>query len=335
MTISVHVGFDSLGYRSGTPFFIERPSEQPGLLEVVPKGTRPVAFINHYHVDEQVRCAFCDTHRPHNKGVTVEMADGSIALCGNQCAEHFFGHDVAKHLFANLRVKIDRERKRRLIAQTFVGLEAVGVTLTEQVVEAERWGRRLITAVRDALSGPIVTGIVSGEVAGVHGRFLSLAPHYSHPLSQKIEGILRHLERVKLQSEDMSDDVLQKAVDSRQRLIRWIEDLAGFLVEMRRFMDPENLRRLVEYVESRHSARVLSFKNPVTGPQLQVTCVGAETERFPLQPIPAFDREAALSLLNGGDVDVGRQSQYLVGRRRRSVARRKLDAQPLSHRTTR
>ena len=67
-------------------FIVSRPDEQSNLTPEIPKGEIPTHYINRYHADHDVSCAFCDKHTLHRKGFTAEMADGRIALCGRDCA---------------------------------------------------------------------------------------------------------------------------------------------------------------------------------------------------------------------------------------------------------
>lgn len=101
----------SVGYR------ISDPEAQDGLTPTIPRGEVPTEYINHYKTRKKVRCAFCDKHQLHNRGFTVRMEDGRIALCGRDCGILFFGEDVAKKLERILIRKEKKSIEEDLIAQ--------------------------------------------------------------------------------------------------------------------------------------------------------------------------------------------------------------------------
>lgn len=116
---------------------ISKPDLQPGLTEVIPPGEKPSHYLNRYHAEYKVRCAFCDSHMPHNRGFTVQMADGRIALCGKNCAEEYFGKEVADNHEQELDKQIRRASKRLIIQRTLDGIPTAMQLIPEELVEME------------------------------------------------------------------------------------------------------------------------------------------------------------------------------------------------------
>lgn len=96
------------------PYQIAEPQSQLGLTEVIEAGEIPVRYLNRYHTDHDVRCAFCDNHTHHRRGFTAIMKDGRTALCGIDCGRKYFGDEVAKN-FERALQKTEDEAKRDAI----------------------------------------------------------------------------------------------------------------------------------------------------------------------------------------------------------------------------
>lgn len=117
---------------------ISRPDLQGGLTEVIEKGAAPVAYVNEYHAETEVSCAFCAKHTPHRHGFTVVMKDGRTALCGRDCARDFFGVAMAKTLAKGL------ELKKRMVATSFAmqklqaHIPSVLAELSDDLIRYER-----------------------------------------------------------------------------------------------------------------------------------------------------------------------------------------------------
>ena len=98
------------------PYQVTDPQSQAGLTEVIEAGQIPVRYINKYHTNHDVRCAFCDKHTPHRRGFTAIMKDGRIALCGIDCGRHYFGEEVARN-FEKALQKTEEEADRDAILE--------------------------------------------------------------------------------------------------------------------------------------------------------------------------------------------------------------------------
>jgi hypothetical protein len=99
---------------SAGKFSVARPEDQLGLTIEMEAGAIPEKYLNRYHTDHDVTCAFCPSHTPHRRGFTVEMKDGRIGLCGIDCAKKYFGTDVAKG-FEDILNKTEYEVQRDAI----------------------------------------------------------------------------------------------------------------------------------------------------------------------------------------------------------------------------
>ncbi|WP_313349802.1 hypothetical protein [Paracoccus sp. (in: a-proteobacteria)] len=297
MAISFHVGFEGVDFRPGPgKLYITDPLTQTNLLPIVAKGTKPVSYLNYYDVDEMVRCAFCNTHQHHSKGFTVEMADGSIALCGRNCAEEFFGRDVAKELLANLTQRINRERRSATIAATFAGVPELRARISDDVVEAERIGLGLIAAITAAFPKKALARLCADDVFGVSGRFLSL--HRSQPLAAHLRELLEQMKLAVQRDGEMSDIVLKRAIEARKTVFQLSEQLADFITAMSDFMDLENLWNLVQFhATDPAKGTAMSFKKPISGVELHISREDAAPNRFRLIVPPTFDRAEVIGLL--------------------------------------
>lgn len=102
-------------------FVVAQPDLQVGLSTEIDRGVRPTEFLNRYHAEYDVRCAFCAGHTPHRRGFTVRLEDGRIALCGIDCASEFFGEEVASRFESDLQTQIKRQTQRKILANTVDG----------------------------------------------------------------------------------------------------------------------------------------------------------------------------------------------------------------------
>jgi hypothetical protein len=128
-----------------TGFIISAPDLQAGLSAEIERGVRPQEFLNRYHADYEVRCAFCVGHTPHRKGFTVRLKDGRKALCGFLCAQEFFGKEVAFQFEKELERQIDYENMQSVLARTVDGAPEALKLLRQEWVGIEK---SYISAVR-------------------------------------------------------------------------------------------------------------------------------------------------------------------------------------------
>lgn len=309
MTVTIHAGFDSKDFsRRPGKLVIDNPEAQEGLVSVVARGTKPVTYLNCYDVAEQVHCAFCDTHQHHNRGFTVGLEDGTIALCGNKCAERFFGKAVAKALRVDLEKRQDQQKQRAMLARTFAGIGEVKACLGAGVAEKESLGLSLICVLMRILPEHALTKLRAGHIPGVDATFLTMWK--PAPLVEKIQGVIRHMEGAMQREEELSEVVLKKAMDARLRMIGWLEELNGFFTEMTRFMEAESLWYLAEFHASLpHDGSAISLKRPTHGVELHIFVPGEGISRYKVDKAGAFDGSRLLAILRGQGVDEESQSQ--------------------------
>ncbi|NPD15759.1 hypothetical protein HOY34_11150 [Xinfangfangia sp. D13-10-4-6] len=296
MTVTIHVGFDAKDFsqKSGK-LFIADPAVQEGLVPVVAKGTKPVTYLNSYNVADQVHCAFCDSHQRHNRGFTVGLEDGSIALCGNKCAEGFFGADTARALRADLERRQDREKQRETIARTFAGIPEVRAQITQVLVDREARSLDLTLVLALILDERAQTRIRAGDVPGVNGRLLTLWT--ASPRVPRLQAMLRHMENA--MGLGLSDTILKRAIDTRARLIRLIEELSDYFAEMDHFMQAENLWHLAEFHRSLPAdGASISFKAKGEAAELHIFQPGEGIARYRITKPLAFDGAGLIAMLS-------------------------------------
>ena len=90
------------GFGPSRPFRIDDPLSQQ-LVERVEPGTIPIRYVNGYHVKRLLPCAFCTAHTQHRRGVTAQLDDGRLALCGHCCAKKLFGEEFHAKLLTDLK----------------------------------------------------------------------------------------------------------------------------------------------------------------------------------------------------------------------------------------
>lgn len=136
---SVRKGYSGvLEINDSSGLVISRPELQDGLTKEVEAGSAPVSYINEYHAEFEVDCAFCAKHTPHRHGYTVEMEDGRIALCGNHCASKFFGAEQAHKLSIELGKRMESASLRAAVAKAKRSIPALTELLTDDVLRFEK-----------------------------------------------------------------------------------------------------------------------------------------------------------------------------------------------------
>ena len=119
-------------------FIVTSPDLQVGLSIEIEHGTKPKEYLNRYHSEYDVRCAFCVGHTPHRRGFTVRMEDGRTALCGIDCAKEFFGEEIALRFAQDLQQQIDAFSRRKVLSRTVEGAPAALRALNEDWIETEK-----------------------------------------------------------------------------------------------------------------------------------------------------------------------------------------------------
>jgi hypothetical protein len=245
-------------------FTISDPESQTGLTDVIERGAVPVRYLNRYHTDHDVRCAFCDSHMPHRRGFTAEMADGRIALCGFDCGRKYFGMEVAKDFERALKKTEDEAQRDAILAAAMEDLPALHRQVREKWMPLERevdeimralprfgdsllrrqitdGGDFVITDVKvewvelpDGGRKPIETQIERGRIQGA--RILFMAPGHFSKVKSCCEAVLRGRDYRGRQIRD------EQRLAQRMSITQAVVDAKTYLATARKFLSPENIR---------------------------------------------------------------------------------------------
>ena len=258
-------------------FIIARPELQTKLFAEISEGEIPICYINRYHAEDEVSCAFCRQHQAHNRGFTALMEDGRIALCGRN-----FGIKVTREVAAakfeqELDQQIRRESKRRIIRRTLSGIPTVSVLLNDELLEMENEALEACCALREGFK---VSGILSKTSEQGHFDLQETRRRWidqidkegrtrSVPIDEETQ-ILRiraakvlnageqpklHFEKArwlleqlaaKNADEDLSDIVVERMAGYRSAAISAIQEGVHFLDLCSQFFERENVRALTE-----------------------------------------------------------------------------------------
>jgi hypothetical protein len=247
-------------------FVVTDPEAQPGLCEEIEPGTRPIGYLNRYHTEHDVRCAFCAKHTPHRRGFTVELADGRMALCGIDCGRDFFGSEVARG-FEKILAKKEADARRDWL------LERARAGLPEILKEIDRHWKPLERRVQEVLRAlPYIDPIVlrrhmtDGGVLAVDDvivRWVELpdgswAPLEERKLVARVQGaeILRMTRDRFMRVERHADEVitgrrsmyvaltLDQQLTARNAIPQAMKDAMFYLHTARAFLTKENIREL-------------------------------------------------------------------------------------------
>ncbi len=182
-----------------------------------------------------------------------------------------------------------------MLARTFAGIGEVKAHLNAGVAERESLGLNLIMVLMRTLPEHTLTRLRAGHISGVDATFLTMWKEA--PLVEKIQGIIRHMERAMQRDEELSEVVVKKAMDARLRMIRWLEELDGFFKAMTRFMEPENLWHLADFHASLpHDGSAISFKRPTHGVELHIFVPREGISQYQVGKVEAFEGSRLLAL---------------------------------------
>lgn len=255
---------------------ISHPELQPGLTTVIPPGERPSHYLNRYHADHKVRCAFCDKHTPHNRGFTAQMEDGRVALCGKDCADEYFGKEDAKKFAEELEKQIRRASKRKIIQRTLDGIPAALELVTDELIAMERQAleatyalsrefrhsgvltklteqgtyehkeaRRRWVEQKDKYGATIKVPIDEERVIlKVNGASILRGGDNRQPLRfERAKQDLKMLAKAKPEN-NLSDMVVDRMTEKRSRILSDISNATRFLDLCARFFTKDNIRAL-------------------------------------------------------------------------------------------
>ena len=145
-------------------FNLARPNEQRGLTLEMESGAVPEKYLNRYHTDHDIKCAFFPAHTPHRRGFTVEMSDGRIGLCGIDCAIKYFGTEIAKG-FENVLKNTERDYLRDAIfAHTMDRLPKIYREIRECLIPIEIELEKILNLIVGVAKWPKISeATASGE----------------------------------------------------------------------------------------------------------------------------------------------------------------------------
>jgi hypothetical protein len=316
---------------------ISKPDLQVGLTEIIPPGEKPSHYLNRYHAEYKVRCAFCTSHMPHNRGFTVQMEDGRVALCGKNCAAEYFGKEVADNHEQELEKQIRRATKRSIIKRTLDGIPAALKLISDELVDKER--QALDPSL--ALFGEFrYSGIQSEiteqgryELKEVRRRWVEQEDRFGVtqrvPIDDSkviltVEGaaILKggdtrsvvRFERVRKQlgqllavdtSEELSDVRIQRMSEARGQIIRDIQNACRFLDLCARFFTKDNVKNLSKLTKKVNTtAEKIALHKASEGFDLIITREGYvgdliiyEDRRVSVVPVPDLTKRPNVSAL--------------------------------------
>ena len=171
-------------------FTIADPEGQPGLSDVIESGAIPERYINRYHTDHDVRCAFCDNHTPHRRGFTAKMKDGRIALCGIDCGRKYFGDEIAKDFEKALKKTEDEAKRDAILAAALEDLPELHHQVREKWLPLEREVEDIMRALPKLSDGILRRQITDGGdlvVSDVKVEWVELPDGGQKPIETQIE----------------------------------------------------------------------------------------------------------------------------------------------------
>lgn len=265
------MGMESLSLEG---LIIAHPEMQQGLTPIIPPGEIPAHYINRYEAEHEVRCAFCDKHTPHKKGFTVQMEDGRIALCGRDCARHYFGDEVADNFEEKLEEQIRRASKRKIIQRTLAGIPEAMKAITPELVKMEESSLEAVSALAGCFRNSGISGFsdsghyrlketrrtwieredgvgkttrvpVDTEHVILEVKAAVLLQTRDHPTSRLAAALadLKMLQGVDT-SNELSDLVIDRMTVKRAQAIQNITNGMRFLDRAAQFFTPENIKAL-------------------------------------------------------------------------------------------
>ncbi len=273
-------------------FILSHPEEQPNLTKKIEGGSAPSHYINRYHADHDVACAFCAKQTPHRRGYTAQMPDGRIALIGRDCASEFFGKERASSWEKALKAQEDRRARRRVVERAVASVPSLLVQITPELVSIERQCLDITCAITEGMAGrqPQVLRRDNGDwdiVADdrrvlytvAAAAILNAGRTRRHHLAKALEA-LKKLSAIDATT-DMSDKVVSRMLDLRTSLIADIESGLRLLRRCARFYTANNLKALSRVLASIDSGITrVDLKVKSSGTFVRLTDRGIRIEGF-------------------------------------------------------
>jgi len=220
-------------------FLITDPEAQPGVVLDVEPGMRPVQLLEPYSANKDVRCAFCPQRQVHKHGYLALLPDGSKALCGNVCAEDYFGK-VTVAALDRKRDQLAAARLKKGQADSIIGSCADLLPLIDEVILPNEWeaeaamlelNLQLNAAIKEHIRG---SGVLGVEFLGNACRAFGDARGGIAALLTKADGA--------------TEAEAAKMLAKRAAVIQRIEQGTKYLQEAAAFFEHRNLLRFREWV---------------------------------------------------------------------------------------
>ncbi|WP_134681541.1 hypothetical protein [Paracoccus ravus] len=135
-------------------FLIRNPLGQPGVVQEVEAGVRPVDLLpTGYYADNEVRCSFCTQRQAHRRGYFAVLPDGALALCGNCCAIKIAGKETVGAIDRRRNLAASGLKRKEAADRLTAGLPAVMEALEDGPLHAEATIRKTLQKLHDVFGG--------------------------------------------------------------------------------------------------------------------------------------------------------------------------------------
>lgn len=307
-------------------FILSHPELQPDLCLKIEPGAVPSHYINRYHADHDVACAFCAKQTPHRRGYTAAMPDGRVALIGRDCAREFFGKDKAISWEKALKAQEDRRARRRVITRTISVAPALLEKITVELVQHESeylnvseaiakrtTGRMPQVRRRDNGDWELMSELPDSGITIAGAAILNGGDRRRRHLAKAREGLLALAEVDP--SIDLSDLVVNRLLDIRKTALADIDAGLRQLKLCSRFYTHSNLKAFtsllgamdcpltrvdIKVKQSREVIRLTERELRVAGWD-DVVLRGPVRSTFPLPALGTLPNVDDIAALIGGD----------------------------------
>lgn len=138
---------------SSAESLITDPLSQIGVITTVPPGLAPTDLLPvGYYSANLVRCSFCTSRRPHNKGYFAVLPGGQLALCGNCCARKIGGKATVAAIDRKRVEQASSNRRKAAADRLTRGLSDL-IELVEPVRAADAKAREELASLEAFVSG--------------------------------------------------------------------------------------------------------------------------------------------------------------------------------------
>lgn len=211
-------------------FLINDPEKHPGVILDVPAGVdalqlEPVGYSS----DTEVRCSFCPQRQKHRRGFFAVLPDGSLALCGNCCAEKIAGKATVAKIKRDVKRCEDVAAARKDVALLAVGLDLVIEILERDWLLVEKDIHRHVRRLNECFYSVKAPGMAKLTVVAAGLRDISAASS-GRPVS--LSAIKRRRSRalnmIQEGLSELRDEVAKFELDGVRQLVDRDDPIHGF-----------------------------------------------------------------------------------------------------------